>query len=453
MTRLSRAIRAFVAPRPIRRSWDAAGGGPRWQANTTIAAPVTQGIAAAGAILPRARAATENNPLARAAVETLAAALVGHGVKPTSPRDASLAERFETWTDAADVTGLCDFYGLQALMATAMVRDGESFALMSVNADDRLALRVIAAEQVDRSLHRDLGDGRRIVAGVEMDGEGRRVAYHILPDSPDLPFAVLLTPRRVPAEDVIHVFRPTYAGQVRGVSWLAPVLTVLAELDKAMDAQVIRQQIAAALTGFIHDQEGGTGGFEGTPRDGVLDGGLEPGTIKVLGPGQDIRFSTPASIGEDAISFLRLVHRIVASGIGCTYEQISGDYGATNYSSSRASLIEFRRKIEAVQHHVLVRQLCRPVWRRWLALEALSGRIAADGLARDPDAFLAAKWITPGWAWVDPSKEIDAEIKAIDAGLKSRREVVAGRGYDIAQLDREIAEDAARRPARPEPTP
>ncbi len=330
-----------------------------------------------------------------------------------------------------------------------MFRDGEVFVRLETDRSGALRLRLIPTEQVDRALHRDLGDGARIISGVEFDGDGRRVAFHVFPDSPDLPFATALEAVGVSAEDMLHVFRPTHAGQVRGVSALAPVLTMLREFDKTMDAQVVRQQLGAALAGFIYDQEGGTGGFGGEARGSVLEGGLEPGTLKILPPGTDVRFSTPPTIGADALEFLRIVLRTGAAGGGVTYEQQTGDYSSTNYSSARAALIEFRRRIEAIQHHVIVRMFVRPVWRRWMTLEALSGRLTLTGFASDPEAFLAVKVITPGWAWVDPEKEIAAEIAAINARLKSRREGVAGRGYDLRQLDREIAEDAASAPPAP----
>jgi lambda family phage portal protein len=453
MTRLTRALAAFLAPAPApqRRSWDAAGGGRRWKDAPTTPAPVTGGLAAAATLRARARYAYENNPHARAACEVLAAALVGSGIKAVSDRPG-IAEAFERWADSADATGMSDFQGVQYLAALAMVRDGECFARQETDDEGRTTVRLIPAEQVDASLHRDLGDGARIVAGVELDGRGRRVAYHILPESPDLPFATAITPVRVPAEDVLHLFRPTYPGQVRGLSWLAPVLVPLSELDKAMDAQIVRQQIGAMLAGFVTDQEGGAGGFEGDQSGSVLDGGLEPGTVKVLGPGQDVKFSDPPAIGAEANEFMRIVLRAVAAGVGVTFEQLTGDYSGSNYSSARAALIEFRRRIEAIQHHVIIRQFCRPVWQRWLATEALAGRIDAAGLAEDPDAFLAARWITPGWGWVDPVKEVQATVAAIDAGLMSRREAVAARGWDVAQLDREIADDAARAPARPRQT-
>jgi capsid protein len=56
---------------------------------------------------------------------------------------------------------------------------------------------------------------------------------------------------------------------------------------------------------------------------------------------------------------------------------------------------------------------------------------------------------------VDPVKEVEAEILAIEAGLKSRTEAVAARGVDRETLDRERAAEgtgapAPRRPAAPQ---
>ena len=46
--------------------------------------------------------------------------------------------------------------------------------------------------------------------------------------------------------------------------------------------------------------------------------------------------------------------------------------------------------------------------------------------------------------WVDPQKDVAAEVAAINAGLMSRRQAVAARGYDLEALDAEIAADNAR---------
>jgi hypothetical protein len=63
------------------------------------------------------------------------------------------------------------------------------------------------------------------------------------------------------------------------------------------------------------------------------------------------------------------------------------------------------------------------------------------------------QWIPPRWDWVDPLKDIQAQVLAMEAGITSRRKVVEATGYDIEEVDRENAADAARatgsRPALP----
>jgi len=54
------------------------------------------------------------------------------------------------------------------------------------------------------------------------------------------------------------------------------------------------------------------------------------------------------------------------------------------------------------------------------------------------------QWIPPRWDWVDPLKDIQAQVLAIEAGLLSRRKAVEATGYDIEEIDRENAADAAR---------
>jgi capsid protein len=81
---------------------------------------------------------------------------------------------------------------------------------------------------------------------------------------------------------------------------------------------------------------------------------------------------------------------------------------------------------------VIVFQLCRQVWARWMDY---------DQRRRE---YLACGWLPPKWDWIDPLKDACAEIEQIDAGLKSRTQALAERGYDAEQVDAEIAADKAR---------
>ena len=193
------------------------------------------------------------------------------------------------------------------------------------------------------------------------------------------------------------------------------------------------------FAGFVTrlDSEASLMGVGPADENGQAFAGLEPGTMQFLSPGEDIKFSSPADVGGTYEAFMRQQLRAIAVGMGITYEQLTGDLSNVNYSSIRAGLVEFRRRIAEIQHHLMVFQLCRPVWNKWFEMAVLAHKLPLDVC---PDV----KWIPQGFDWVDPLKDLKAQILAIKNGLKSRAEAVSEQGYDIEDLDREIAQDQAR---------
>lgn len=436
-----------------KRSLDAAAGGRRWEGGgwlSNINADV-----AAGSTTVRRRAAYyfRNNPHASRASDVLVTNIIGTGIRPQSQhpepstRDA-IDVLFARWEAEADASGTLGFYGLQALGVRSLFEAGEAFIRFRPRLPDGLAvpmqLQVLDPAQIDPALHRDLGDGVRIRSGVEFDALGRRLAYHILPEPPGEPFPSTLTPVRMPAEDIIHVLQLLAPGQIRGLSWLLSVLLRLHDLDAYEDAQLMRQKVAAMFAGFIFDPDGTASAFSGDQENSVLKSGMEPGTLKVVPPGYDIKFSEPAEAGQSYEPFIKQQLRSIAAAVGITYEQLTGDMTGVNYSSARVALIEFRRRIEALQQHVVIHQLCRPVWKRFVDTAVLAGALPADAYERDPQAFYAVRWVPQGWQWVDPLKDVQADRLAVEAGFKSRAEVVAERGRDPDKVDAELAEDAGR---------
>lgn len=393
----------------------------------------------------QARALETNNPIAASAVSTLSTTLIGTGIKPQSrhptPAKRTVINRaFETWTDQADFLGSMDFQGLQDAVTKAVIRDGEAFVFMATRDDGSLALQLIDPAQVaDRAPGTPVGHA--VHEGIETDGLGRVVAYHVKPAQMDGGQLIQGPPRRIDAEDMIHIYRRDDARQLRGLSWLAPVILPLTQLDGLLDAEIMKQRIAACFMGVIVDGTGTVAESFGSAD--ITQGGIEPGTIKRLPQGAEIAWSNPpqsAPITETTATMLRLI----AGALPLTAEQLSGDYSRTNYSSARAALITLRRQWEAIQHNIIIFQFCRPVWRRWITLNALAGADGFEGYDNDPQAFEAVDWVPPAWEWVDPQKDIAATDMAISAGLISRREAVAARGRDIEDLDAEIAADQAR---------
>lgn len=436
---LAKLFRYRSAKSPSARSFAGGGSGRRWTGFADMPSAVSAMLASGGTLARRARGLVANNAHAASAVEAWVSALVGTGLKVQS-RAPGLGLDFEAWTDDADADELTDFYGLQASAVRSLVVSGESFALILADGH----LRLLDPEQVDRNVTQNTANGGCIVQGIEFDAGGRRIAYHIRRDQPGMPFPVSYETVRVPAAQVLHLFKRIFPGQVRGITWFAPVLLRLADYDRAMDAQLQRQLVASLFAGFIVDPKSTVENFDGTPNGLNLQVSLEPGTLNVLGAGQDIRFSEPAGLGNEVIDFLRITRDEIAAGLGIPAHVLSGDLTQANYSSLRAGLVEWRRRVEVLQHGMIVFQFCRPVWRNWLLLRALSGAKGMDGYFENPAAYEAARWITPRFDWIDPLKDAEAEIAAIGAGLMSRRQAVAARGEDIERLDQEIADDNAR---------
>jgi lambda family phage portal protein len=431
---------------PSLRRYEGAAGGRRLASAGSMPSASEAILAARGRLAGRARYLVAHNALAASGASAWASGLVGSGIKAQSAHpDRAVREtinaRHESWLDRCDADGLRDLYQLQSAVAHGLVVNGESFgALVSDPDSGEARVKLLDPEQIDSFFDRDLGDGNRIISGIELDRYGRRQAYHVLRDS------YRFERVRVPASEVVHVFRADAPGQQRGVSWFAPVILKLFEHDKASDALGMRLQISAMLMGVTTNANGdGAVPFEGVEDGrGGLEGGIEPGCIKHLQAGEDIRWTDPPSLGAESVQFLTATAHQIASGLGLPFEALTGDLSQVNYSSIRAGLVEWRRRCEAIQHGIVAFQALRPIWRRWLTGEILAGRIAAPGFESDPESYLAARFYPPKQDWVDPAKDIAAERDAIAAGLLSRREALAARGWDIEAVDEQIAQDNAR---------
>lgn len=385
----------------------------------------------------RARHFHENNPLAHSGVSAWVNATVGAGITATSqhpdPETRKVLDaEFRKWTRRADLEARANFEGLQAAAVKAERIDGEALFRW---VGDRL--QQIPAEQLDMSMTRDLSGGRLIANGVELDGDGRRVAYWIHPAKPSDQFPTYASPVRVPAEDVIHVYRPTGPGAVRGVSALAPILLRLAELDATEDAYQVAAKVSAMLSVILSNTNDVSG------EDPLPDGqGLEPGAILKLAGGWNVNTVAPQQ-AQQISEFLSHMTRTIAAGLDVPEHLLTGDMRQANYSSLRAALVAFRQKIEAYQFSVLVPQMLDPVWRRVIGTAVLSGRINAEL----NDELFAVEWIPPAQPWVDPVKDAQAALMLMKGGLMSRRQAVAQLGYSIDELDAEIAADKAREAA------
>ena len=415
-------------------------------------------IAAAGAdITARARWLVRNNGYAANAIESWAGNVVGDGIKPSSLiADAGLKVQVQRlwldWTDESDAEGFTDFYGQQRRAAREVFIAGEVFLRFRPRRPEDgltvpLQLQMIPAEMLPLTRTEQVPGGNTIRQGIEFDRIGRRVAYHFLKRHPgdltDPGFAGETV--RVPASEVIHVIDPVDAGQLRGISRFAPGIVKLFLLDQYDDAELDRKKVAAMHALFITTPAPAEPfDVAESDQDGERTMDLQPGQIVMLEPGEEVQTSAPADVGQTYEPFQYRTLLQVSAALGVPYAYLSNDMLKANYSNSRLALLEFRRRVEAYQHAVMVWQLCRRVWTRWIDTAAVSGALDLPDYENRRREHVACAWLPPKWDWVDPLKDARAEIEQIEAGLKSRTQALAERGYDADQVDTEIAADRAR---------
>jgi lambda family phage portal protein len=429
------ALRGYAAAQDSRASaWAPSGG----------SATAEVGMAAA-TVARRARDAVRNDPYASRIVDLWTGNAVGAGITTRWP-DKPHAEAWRRWSDstACDAEGRLDLYGLQALVMRAVVESGECFVrLLMVPPTPAnpigLRLQVLEADHLDTARTGMVG-GAATIQGIALGEAGEPVGYWLHRVHPGaawiLPGATWQSSERIPARDVLHIYRKRRPGQLRDVSWLAPVLLRLRDLGDYEAALLMKAKIEACLAAVVSEEgdEALTGTAANLLRDaqGRAVESFEPGMILYRRGMGSVEVVNPSGGGSHA-AFARRALEAAAVGAGLTYDQVSGDLTQANYSSLRAGKIEFRRLCEQVQYGMLIPMLVRPIADRFHAQGALLGLWGAEmpgGVSHVP----------PAHEMIDPLKDTTALIAQVRAGFVPQPEAAGAFGYDFRQAVEMIRE-------------
>lgn len=434
--------RARLAIETLHRHYEGAATGRRTQGWRTSSGDANAVIGPALTKLREAaRDLVRNNPYAESALNTIADDTVGYGIqgkaaKPNQQADAA----WRRWADSTycDADGRHDFYGLQKLIIRTVVESGEvlvrrRFRLPEDGFPIPMQLQVLDPDFLDTARDvESLPNGGRIVQGVEFNVIGQRVAYWLFQEHPGSMQSGLASSVPVPADGVKHIFKSSRPGQVRAPSWFAPVLLRFKDFDEYEDATLMKQKIAACLSVLTTDVDGsGTPLGTSTTEAPDIDS-LEPGAILNMAAGRDVKIVAPPSV-RDYADYSKTQLRAIATGLGVTYEDLTGDYADMPFSAARMSRLAHQERIHDWRWRILIPQFCDPVW-GWVMETA-----AIAGLVRDPT--VKAKWTPPPFAMVDPVSEGLAAARNVRACLTSLSETIREQGYDPDELLAEIASD------------
>lgn len=401
----------------------------------------------------RARNLRRNNPIVSGGVDSYVSNLVGTDISPSWDLDnpdqkQELQEGWERSVHEMDYYGCVDFYGQQEQAASGMIVDGEMLGRMVVTRRYSgmfvpFQVQNLESDHLDVHYNDIAPNGNEIRMGLEWKN-GRRAAYHLWSDHPGEQYLSSgpAVRKRINASDIVHIFRPLRAGQQRGGSFLAPIITKLREIDQYDDAEVVRKKCAAMWQPFFINT---TPGAKQVSFPSNIT--LEPGVGVKMPQGWEVQFSNPADVGPNYEMFMRVQFRVIAKGLGITYEQLTGDLDGVSFSSIRAGLIEFRRLAEMIRARTLVAQYTRPIVLRWLHVAMLSGVFKTISLSEyltNPYKFQKISFIPQAWDYVNPVDDRVAEQMDMRNGLVTRDDRVRLRGGDADRVDRMNAQRNAK---------
>jgi len=329
-----------------------------------------------------------------------------------------------------------------------------------------LCYQILEREQLDESMDRDGNERQnKILNGIEFDKNNVAVAYHVCLDHPHEFFGmsgssflgnngitatgVGVRRLRIPAERVIDLAAWDRPSSSVGASWYDSTGQTTWDRDNYMGSEIRSAAVDAAFAFVAKLKNGekyGAWGFGDGESDDDEDGnrsfkvGQSP-VSATIGTDESLEMVRSVRPNKDAASFLKLLDRDQAGGLGLSYYTLTGDYESTNFTSTRAAKMDEDLHIGPLKAwfgtHVAIRMR-----REFNAMAAASGAYQslrpADFQAniRTYQRFDA---IGNGRDLLDPMKEGEARTARLRTGMSTFKAECAKRGQHWIKVLMQLA--------------
>lgn len=346
---------------------------------------------------------------------------------------------WKEWTKKGNCTanGRLSFLDCQKIAIESLARDGEVL-IRKLNKPDSpfgFQIQFLEADHLDEDLNKVYkGTGNEIKMGVEVDEYDKPVAYHIYKRHPfDKTYLNENEHIRVPADEIIHLYMPSRAEQTRGVSSIATVMANVKQLNAYLEAEIVAARVASSKMGFFTSQDG-----DGYVGDGEYEDTYNPvstaaaGQFEQLPAGVTFQSFDPQHPTSAFDSFTSNVLRSIASGLNISYHALSNDLTSVNYSSIRQGALEDRSTYQIWQQFI-IEHMIQPIFNEWLEMSISAGYLSLP--IEKVDKFKSSvTYIPRNFAWIDPLKEMNANVVGLQNGTVTYSDISANYGRDVEEL-------------------
>ena len=235
----------------------------------------------------------------------------------------------------------------------------------------------------------------------------------------------------VPADQIIHLYRPEFIDQVRGYSPIVASLNSLKQLDDFAVAELIAAKISSCQGIFYERNGSSVGDFidqNSADDQGTFLQQLSPGVASIVPKGYNVKTLTPNHPSSQYGQFVKAVSKRVAASMGSTYNTIYGDMQSVSYSSLRQANISQNGFYKSWQRFLIDN------WKNIQFELFLKGYLINSNSPLKPSQYTqylrSYRFIPKVDQYYDAAKEMVAISKALELGLTSPIAEMEKRGID-----------------------
>lgn len=365
---------------------------------------------------------------------------------PDKVANEIIERHWKEWGKAANkyctIDGVGSFRDFCELVDRTFAVDGEAFIHIQRGSSNPygISLELIDSLLVDvtKNYVPDRPGKNQIIMGVEVDPNGKPLAYFIKTNPNDYGYSS--ETKRVPSDQIIHLMKREFAGQVRGFPMASAAILDMNMLQGYREAELIAARIAACQMGVWEDSGNKIGARinpDSKNSNGTLLVDFAPGKFVDAPSGKTLKTIQPTHPNADAGNFVRSMMRSIANGLSVFYNSFGNDLEGVNFSSMRSGALEERDNWKTCQRF-FIENFLEKIYREWLRMFLLSG-LSILPISKK-DKFLNVVFQGRRWAWVDPYKDIQANALAIQSLIRSPQDVIRESGRDPEDVIAEISQ-------------
>lgn len=444
----------------------------------------------------RANDATMNSGWIAGVVEQVVSSMIGTGLRLNSKPDGSalgwddkqtaewgrlVEKRWETWASQAyecDASGRYTMAQMEAAAVRQWFATGEIVSQIVTIKDRPGAVTQTKVRMIPSHwLSQKTQEWEGLDHGVYVDANGLPVGYLFnVRDRWGMSMDM-----RKPARDafgrphVVHIFDGA-AGQVRGITPLAPALKIVRQFDQLADATLTAAMIHAIFAATIEsdyptaevmralqdEEEVSTvndagslaGAFDAFMGQKVgwhekvnIDLGRH-GKIAHLMMGEKLKLQGSEHPNSTYEAFANFLLREIASCLGVMPADVTGDHRGDTYSSVRMGIAKKWPLMEYRRRHIPGR-FAQSAFEAWIEEEVDSSRIPLPGgietFVANRTALCRADWRGPPKPQADDVKASKAHETWYKLGVMSQEMICNDLGVDHEDVHEQLAREAASR--------